>query len=1271
MVKKILNKRKGSALSLSLIFVFVGTLITVSYLEYLQVASKQQYGQESQNLDRLIAQAGIQLHFHRLQRLFFRYEQSYLEGDIMGGKYEVLSRSYYETGKRNVEIIGVGRHGTTKAAVSRLLSVNTPTDYVRFFDGNYLKIMAGQATMTYMEALSSFFWIGPVHSNGSIGLGIYDSDYNQCLAKNEYHDTNDLGKTTGGTDWLNKIVTNPNLCVNNTQRRKQPKYWGMLGFIVKDKDIKGPVISTAGYLFIPENYPKKSWNDSYASSFGSFFYLSKLAINEGDFAHPILVGEADDPAVIVNKDDSTYPVDSDPDNRDARFGLYNGIRDFNLYNLVTCKKTETLAHGDSKNELLSAGKGGVSIKLYPFLTTVDNKTVALNRPAYKSIIYNNNPCWGNAYDGAEEIKYTRDMFSDILSRYGGFPYPLVNYRDEMPKTTLPTQNTPNGLLSMENSEGSIIRIPTIRKKTGGLDYANMPFKSLAEWQEELRRYYRSYVDPNFNYSDSGGQTMTLVNHASREKMECQNNQLPNKYADLKGIRLKPMEKDHNGDPFTGNDAKVDRFEFLWQNFPTDIAGELPMRIRAISRITRSGPDSLWSGGLELVHFNMTTKSTPNTAYFYKTENGTDYGSLPTVKRGGESSHDRYGRTYPNANGYNVPIDLRTFGLGRGDEATPAHKIKTRRYPGGNYGNIPRTYNTPNIQFTDPSKLNPGTWIYLELTTDYINNGAGLSNSGSASYSYEDCTDFIKADTYTGPALFSTQTIPPSGLYVPHTNTGVFLGSQPPEDVCRFYRAGDLGTPGAPGPMIQHFQKGVNGIDEGQCGFQVPVDIFGAETKYTNDRYMQVRRIFYNIANPSTLFDQEKNDPFWSNSTNNMTADDVSGFAGDGRVADVIRMTYTNHVHLITAEPTSALWVNPWFKLHFAPGTKDIGTTTSVKVDAYLETEYQYPFFPWWHSGVEWYNNNLKTLPHVFNYRVTANKKIIPTWQENNWLDYESLVPDDRKWYAPLVQEARILNLSQINSSNFPRTQNHRSEPGVIYSKVPLLVYGNPSVPVTVVCEQNVYLKSINGYFPATPSGEAVKELGTADKPSVGIISAEGVWVVPLSERGDGGYDFPGGPGDIILNNVAIWTTKGFFSMMGRRQKMVLAGSVITMDSNFGKVFHPSYTNFGESFHGYRKSRTPISGLGATDAALRDEHEGTMFFNRESFQYTKMFRGDDRHTPETIEGPPPHLPVFFKLIYENNLSLEYAEKYFEYLKPYIKENQNIPAHVLEQVRQMSR
>ena len=85
----------------------------------------------------------------------------------------------------------------------------------------------------------------------------------------------------------------------------------------------------------------------------------------------------------------------------------------------------------------------------------------------------------------------------------------------------------------------------------------------------------------------------------------------------------------------------------------------------------------------------------------------------------------------------------------------------------------------------------------------------------------------------------------------------------------------------------------------------------------------------------------------------------------------------------------------------------------------------------------------------------------------------------------------------------------------------------------------------------------------------------------------------------------------------------------------------------------------------------DRQGGTMYFNRESYMYCKMFRGDDRNTRDVIEGPPPHLPIYFQIVVEQISSLEYANKMFQEVAPLVQENRPIPDELILQIKESMR
>lgn len=84
--------------------------------------------------------------------------------------------------------------------------------------------------------------------------------------------------------------------------------------------------------------------------------------------------------------------------------------------------------------------------------------------------------------------------------------------------------------------------------------------------------------------------------------------------------------------------------------------------------------------------------------------------------------------------------------------------------------------------------------------------------------------------------------------------------------------------------------------------------------------------------------------------------------------------------------------------------------------------------------------------------------------------------------SPYVEVTEI-NLDNINKENCPRNPqdpNNKDKYGVVFSEVPLRVYGTPRVPITIVCKEDIYLGDIN------------KGLGSNSQP-VGLLSANVIW----------------------------------------------------------------------------------------------------------------------------------------------------------------------------------
>ncbi|MFH1074042.1 MAG: hypothetical protein V1752_03040 [Candidatus Firestonebacteria bacterium] len=98
-------------------------------------------------------------------------------------------------------------------------------------------------------------------------------------------------------------------------------------------------------------------------------------------------------------------------------------------------------------------------------------------------------------------------------------------------------------------------------------------------------------------------------------------------------------------------------------------------------------------------------------------------------------------------------------------------------------------------------------------------------------------------------------------------------------------------------------------------------------------------------------------------------------------------------------------------------------------------------------------------------------------------------------------EVLELDLNKITEESCPRDKKYPDDPdkyGIIYSKVPLMIKGVPKVPVTIVCEEDIYLGPVNSSYlnenldlsiPSSNYGEDDEELCP-----VGIITKKNLYM---------------------------------------------------------------------------------------------------------------------------------------------------------------------------------
>jgi|GEM_PF-6696338 len=219
-----------------------------------------------------------------------------------------------------------------------------------------------------------------------------------------------------------------------------------------------------------------------------------------------------------------------------------------------------------------------------------------------------------------------------------------------------------------------------------------------------------------------------------------------------------------------------------------------------------------------------------------------------------------------------------------------------------------------------------------------------------------------------------------------------------------------------------------------------------------------------------------------------------------------------------------------------------------------------------------------------------------------------------------VIKARKINLSSISDDNCPK---HR----VIFSDVPVLVSGNPQVPVTVVCMDDIYVADINYNYPPA----------SADAQPVGIVSARTIY-----------YDLArcrtaGGP--LILNKVALYA-QGNCTVFGSEWPQLKSGVNINhVGSLFlGKMLFTSDYLPKEISHdmkGYQHSE--VIGLSCTGGITQSitfpiRNQGLIL------PYVASFR----------DTPPPHMPQDLQIAQTSPITPEIGSKSIEMIKELLAE-----------------
>lgn len=298
-----------------------------------------------------------------------------------------------------------------------------------------------------------------------------------------------------------------------------------------------------------------------------------------------------------------------------------------------------------------------------------------------------------------------------------------------------------------------------------------------------------------------------------------------------------------------------------------------------------------------------------------------------------------------------------------------------------------------------------------------------------------------------------------------------------------------------------------------------------------------------------------------------------------------------------------------------------------------------------------------------NIRIRLGKWWIPLagedFQEDGRLEIQQYPPDVNTMILidPYIQCVRI-DLNKINLETCPKNsryplgfldydgdgikdEDEPYRPGIIYSKVPLMIEGTPSVPLTIVCEDDVYLKSIN-----------------SDKPDndptafpVAIIGKKVVWIYHGNENTNATRQ-------VVLNKVAIFTRgERLYNIGGKGEywggvasdiivnKTKLIGSLVKM-----KKYKNGIENTFTDAVKYGESDVPVyidkQEMLNPYVYIFDDRDYTSIKNAFQIKYPISFR----------KKVPPYLPVDMKVKYIRSISN--VDEYFNRLLLTIKNQEDV-------------
>ena len=233
-----------------------------------------------------------------------------------------------------------------------------------------------------------------------------------------------------------------------------------------------------------------------------------------------------------------------------------------------------------------------------------------------------------------------------------------------------------------------------------------------------------------------------------------------------------------------------------------------------------------------------------------------------------------------------------------------------------------------------------------------------------------------------------------------------------------------------------------------------------------------------------------------------------------------------------------------------------------------------------------------------------------------------------------------LNLANIREDNYP-------EYGIIYSDVPLVVYGIPKKKITIVCKEDIYFGSINGSYYDEKGNYITSDLAMNDinaKP-VGLISERGIFKYNFLHNSKGMLRH------YFINPLTISDVRDMLNQQMRRDYTVTTNKVI-MYTQANEIFDYQGTGVRIVLLWKHTGTLILGNALALQKGLTDLYNSTP---GAVLNYGEI--KDNRwlpivYTDEFRKDLPPHIPKTVRLLSIGPVDVNKSDNFIKQLELYI-------------------